>query len=151
MRILCRAGTVAIAISALAACGTNDSNPEPKPPFEADGSWVYLGPSDPPHILTITDATMKFTSVANDWSSDWTVQTYDSDLNHFQITFGSGTGTYLPVGDSVTGTYDLNGTVFTVQLAPGLVQYPVVQGPGTCTSPTDGTPVPLCMLYIKQN
>jgi hypothetical protein len=138
---------------ALSACGGSDDDdaPPPKPePFELDGAWTYLGPSDVPHSLTIDDASMDYTAIAGDWSSDWTIKTYDNGLHHFQVVFGSGSGTYLPVGQSMSGTYELTGTLLTVQLAQGLTSYPQVQGAGTCTG-TDGTPVPDCRLYIKRN
>jgi predicted small lipoprotein YifL len=154
MRTFCLAATIAIALSALAGCGADDTNEKPpatkQAPFEADGAWVYLGPSDVPHILTIGDSTLKYVDVAGAWSSSWTLKAYDNDANHFQATFVSGTGTYLPTGTSLSGTYDLNGTVLTVQTAQGLSSYPPLQAVGTCTSATDGTPVPDCRLYIKQ-
>ena len=51
----------------------------------------------------------------------------------------------------MSGTYDLSGTLLTVQLANGLASYPQLQSPGTCTGATDGTPIPDCRTYIKQN
>jgi hypothetical protein len=157
MRMSCLAATVAIAISGLLGCGANDApaktttTPPPAPPFELDGAWIYLGPSDPPHILTVTDTSMNYDAVAGDWSSDWDIKHYDNALHQFQIVFKSGTGTYLPMGQNLSGTYDLNGTVLTIQLAQGLATYPPLQDAGTCTSATDGTPVPNCSLLIKQN
>ncbi len=155
MRICCLA-LIAMAMLALPGCGANDTNNgnNPKPqsePFELDGAWVYLGPSDAPHILTVSDSTMTYAAVAGDWSSKWTIKTYDNEANHFQVAFGSGSGTYVPMGQSMSGTYDLNGTVLTVQVAQGLTSYPPLQDAGTCTGATDGTPVPDCRLYIKQN
>ncbi len=149
-------GTLALALATLTACGGSkgDDTPEPKtppPPFELDRTWIYLGPSDVPHLLTVTDSAMVYTAVAGDWSSSWNLDAYDNGLHHFQVAFGAGTGTYLPVGQSMSGGYDLYGTVLTVQLAQGLTAYPPVQAAGTCTSATDGTPVPDCRLYIRQN
>jgi hypothetical protein len=112
---------------------------------------VYLGPSDPPHTLTIDDASMVYTDVGGTWSSNWTISTHDNGLHQFQISFGSGSGTYLPVGESMSGTYDLNGAVLTVQLAQGLTAYPPLQDAGTCTDAASGAPVPGCGLYIKGN
>lgn len=154
MRICCLLATITMAVLALPGCGANntaDSKPQPKEAFELDGAWVYLGPSDVPHTLTISDSAMVYAAVAGDWSSDWTIKAYDNGLHHFQVTFGSGSGMYLPVGQSMSGTYDLSGSLLTVQVAQGLTSYPKLQDPGTCTGATDGTPVPDCRLYIKQN
>lgn len=147
--------TIAIAISVLPGCGSDDTPSQttkpPAPPFALDGAWVYLGPSDAPHILTVSDSAMTYVAVAGDWSSKWSIKDYDNDLHHFQVAFVSGSGTYIPVGTDMSGTYDLNGTVLTVQSAQGHTAYPPLQDAGTCTSATDGTPVPDCRLYIKQN
>jgi len=94
---------------------------------------------------------MVYTDVGVTWSSRWTIKTYDNALHHFQVTFDSGTGTYLPVGQSMSGAYDVSGTLLTVQLSNGLGAYPPLQGPGTCTSGTDGTAILDCRLYVKQN
>lgn len=94
---------------------------------------------------------MVYTDVAGAWSSKWTIMSYDNGSHHFQIAFDSGEGTYLPVGHSMSGTYQLSDTLLTVQLASGLSSYPTLQDAGTCTSETDGTPVTDCRLYIKQN
>ncbi len=151
MRIDCLVTTIAIAMVALPGCGGDDGTEAQPEPFEIDGAWVYLGPSDAPHTLTIDDSSMTYTAVDADWSSDWTIQAYDNELHHFQVAFGSGSGTYLPVGESMSGAYELSGSLLTVQLAPGLNSYPPVQNAGTCTDPASGTPVPECRLYIKQN
>ena len=119
--------------------------------FELDGSWIYLGPSDAPHDLKISNGTMSFIDVAGAWASNWTVKSHDDTLNHFQLAFVSGSGSYLPVGESLSATYDVAGTLLTMQLAQGVDSYPPLQGAGTCTSATDGTPLPDCKLYIKQN
>lgn len=139
---------------ALAGCGAKDDPPAPAPPrepFELDGAWIYLGPSDVPHTLTVHDSTMSYTAVAGDWSSNWTLKGYDNTLHHFQVAFDSGSGTYLPMGSSMSGTYDLSGSLLTVQLAQGLAAYPPLQDAGTCTDATNGTVAPECRLYIKQN
>jgi hypothetical protein len=141
-----------IAVLALSGCGGDDARAQPQPkadPFELDGAWIYLGPSDVPHNLTISDAAMDYAAVAGDWSSAWTLKAYDNDLHHFQAVFRSGSGTFLPVGQGRSGAYELSGTLLTVQLAQGLTAYPPVQAAGTCTG-ADGTPVPECRLYIKQ-
>jgi hypothetical protein len=145
--------TIITATLALAGCGANDppAAPAKADPVEIDGTWVYLGPSDAPHLLTISDSSMAYAAVAGDWSSNWTIKAHDNGLDHFQVAFGSGTGTYLPVGQTMSGTYDLNGSVLTVQLAQGISSYPQLQDAGTCTSAVDGVPVPECRLYIKQN
>ena len=93
---------------------------------------------------------MVYTDIAGMWSSKWTIKAYDNGLHHFQVAFDSGSGTYLPVGQSMSGTYDLSGTFLTVQLANGLASYPQLQGAGTCTRESDGMPLPECRLYAKQ-
>ena len=109
--------------------------PTPPPePFELDGGWTYLGPSDGPHHLTIADDSMAYADVGGTWSSDWTIKAYDNELHQFQVTFKSGSGTYLPVGQSMSGIYDLSGSLLTVQLANGLASYPPLKSPGTCTT-----------------
>jgi hypothetical protein len=139
-----------MAMPALLGCGGGTTTPPPQA-FELEGGWLYLGPSDGPHDLTIGQGSMVYTDIAGTWSSDWTIKAYDNGLHHFQVAFGSGSGTYLPVGQAMSGTYDLSGMLLTVQLASGLASYPNLQSPGTCTDGTDGTPVPDCRLYIKQN
>ena len=94
---------------------------------------------------------MVYTDVAGTWSSQWTIKSYDNGLHEFQVAFASGSGTYLPVGQSMSGTYELSEKLLTVQLANGLAAYPPLQGAGSCTSATDGTPLPDCRLYIRQN
>jgi hypothetical protein len=94
---------------------------------------------------------MVYADVDGLWSSSWTIKAYDNGLRHFQVVFGSGSGAYLPVGESMSGSYDVSGTLLTVQLAKDLGAYPPLQSPGTCTSAADGTPVPDCRLYIKKN
>ena len=131
--------------------GGNSSGGANVEAFELDGSWIYLGPSDAPHDLKISNGTMSFIDVAGAWASNWTVKSHDDTLNHFQLAFVSGSGSYLPVGESLSATYDVAGTLLTMQLAQGVDSYPPLQGAGTCTSATDGTPLPDCKLYIKQN
>ena len=104
---------------------------------------------DRSHDLVIGDSSMGYKAVAGDWSSDWTVNAYDNDLHHFQVVFKAGTGTYLPVGQSMSGSYELSGTLLTVQLSNDLTTYPTVQGAGTCTNAADGMPLPNCRLYVK--
>ena len=94
---------------------------------------------------------MVYADVDGTWSSHWTITMYDNELHHFQAAFVSGSGTYLPTGQSLSGTYDLKDALLTVQVAAGLAAYPPLQSPGTCTGATDGEPVPDCRLYIKQN
>jgi len=101
--------------------------------------------------LKISDGSASFTDVAGSWASNWTVKSYDNELNHFQLVFVSGSGSYLPVGQSKSAAYDLTGSLLTIQLAEGLASYPPLQGAGSCTSATDGTPLPDCKLYIKHN
>jgi hypothetical protein len=140
---------IALGLLGLAGCGGSTTTPPPAP-FEIAGAWIFLGPSDGPHDLTISNGSMVYTDTGGQWSSHWTVKSYDNGLHHFQLTFDSGTGTYLPVGQSLSGTYDL-GSLLTIQLADGLTSYPPLEGAGSCTSPTDGTPIPNCRLYAKGN
>jgi hypothetical protein len=139
-----------LAMLTLTACGESAPATQTEP-FEIDGPWLYLGPSDVPHDLTIGQGSMVFTDVAGSWSSTWTITAYDNGMQHFQLQFGSGSGAYLPMGDSMSGAYDVSGTLLTLQLVNGLASYPPLQGPGTCTSPTDGMPVAGCKLYVKKN
>jgi hypothetical protein len=141
---------IMMCMPALLDCGAGTTSPA-RQPFELEGPWTYLGPSDGPHDLTIGADSMVYTDVAGAWSSHWTIKSYDNGLHEFQVAFASGSGTYLPVGQSMSGTYELSAKLLTVQLANGLATYPPLQGAGTCTSATDGTPLPECRLYMKQN
>jgi len=141
---------IALAVPALVGCGDGTATPPPQA-LDIEGGWTYLGPSDGPHDLTISDDAMVYADVDGTWSSRWTIKATDNQLHHFQVTFDSGSGTYLPVGQSMSGTYEFNGSVLTVQLAAGLASYPQLQSPGTCTRDTDGVPIPECRTYIKQN
>ena len=118
--------------------------------MEIEGGWTYLGPSDGPHDLTVQQGTMAYVDVDGQWSSNWTITSHDDGLHHFQVAFKSGTGTYVPVGQSMSGTYALSGTTLTVQLASGTASYPALRSQGTCTDANDGTPVPECRVYIKK-
>jgi hypothetical protein len=142
---------VTITVAMLASLGCGGSSAPPPDPFELKGGWTYLGPSDGPHDLTIGDDAMVYTDVADTWSSIWIIKAYDNTLHQFQVTFNSGVGTYLPVGQSMSGAYDLTGALLTVQLANGLASYPPLRSAGSCTSDTDGAPIPECRTYIKQN
>jgi hypothetical protein len=146
MRLCCL-----ITVTVLALLGCGGSTTPPAKPFEIAGTWTYLGPSDGPHDLMITDDSMVYTDIAGAWSSHWTIKAYDNDLHHFQVTFDSGSGTYLPVGQSMSGSYEVSGPLLTVQLGSGLASYPPLQNVGTCTAAADGTPTPECRLYIKPN
>jgi hypothetical protein len=151
MTIRCLAAMIiTLAMPAFLGCGEGTTTPPPKP-LEIEGGWFYLGPSDVPHTLTIGHGTMVYTDMEGKWSSHWTIKAYDNGPHHFQVTFDSGSGMYLPVGQSMSGTYDLSGTLLTVQVANGLSSYPQLQSPGTCTRDTDGAALPDCRLYTKQN
>jgi hypothetical protein len=150
MRISYLATMITMATLALSGCSSDTTTPQAAA-FELDGSWIYLGPSDVPHDLKIGSGSASFTDVAGSWASNWTVKSYDNELNHFQLVFVSGSGSYLPVGQSKSAAYDLSGSLLTIQLAEGLASYPPLQGAGSCTSATDGTPLPDCKLYIKHN
>lgn len=147
---LCSFVTTVLAALALSGCGGDAAPAQQHEPFDIAGSWLYLGPSDGPHTLVITNSSMVYTDVSGAWKSTWTVKTYDNAQHHFQATFDSGNGTYLPSGQSSSGTYEVNGTLLTVQLATGLGSYPPLQGAGSCTG-DDGNPVPDCRLYVHQN
>jgi len=147
MRIRCRATVKTLATIVLLGCG-GGSTAQPEA-FELDGSWLYLGPSDGPHTLTISDGSMAYSDIDGEWSSNWTLKEYDSGLHHFQVVFETGTGTYLPVGKNMSGTYVLNGEILTVQLANGLASYSTVQSPGSCTA-GGSTLIPDCRIYVKQ-
>ena len=112
------------------------------------GSWLYLGPSDPTHTLVIDAASFVYTGVDVAWNSHWTIKATDNGLHHFQMAFASGTGPYLPMGQTLSGAYEVSGTLLSVQLASGTA-YPELKSAGTCTSAADGTPIPGCGLYIK--
>jgi hypothetical protein len=139
---------VTVILLALSGCGASDTAPQPDA-FELEGAWLYLGPSDVPHTLKVGNGSMVYADVEGQWSSTWTIKAYDNEAHHFQVTFGSGSGTYLPVGQAMSGVYEVGGTLLTVQLAKDLSAYPQLQGPGTCTGVTDGMPVPDCRLYVK--
>ena len=116
---------------------------------EIAGKWTYLGPSDVPHDLTINQGSMVYEDVDGKWSSKWTITAYDAALHHFQVTFDSGSGSYLPVGQSMSGTYDRGVAFLTIQLAKGS-SYPPLEGAGSCTG-TDGALIPECRLYTMPN
>jgi hypothetical protein len=150
MRTCC---LLAVALVVLSGCGSDDpaTPPPPTEPFALEGAWLYLGPSDKPHTLTVSQATMAYADVDGQWSSSWTVKTYDNGLHHFQVALAAGSGTYLPAAESTSGVYDIAGTFLTVQLGKDAGSYPQLEGAGTCTRMTDGTPVPDCRLYVKMN
>lgn len=150
MRISCLATTIAVATLALAGCSSDTTTPQAAP-FELNGSWIYLGPSDAPHELKIDNGTMAFTDVAGNWASNWAVNSYDNQLHQFRLAFVSGSGSYLPMGQNQSASYDLTGTLLTLQLAEGAASYPPLQGVGTCTGATDGAPIAGCKLYIEKN
>ena len=142
------AAMVTLAAMALLGCGGDTTPSQPKA-FELDGTWLYLGPSDGPHRLTISNGSMVYADIDGAWSSNWTIKEYDNGLHHFQVVFESGTGTYLPVGQNMSGTYVLNAQILTVQLANGLGSYSPVQSPGSCTEGSS-TLIPDCRIYVKQ-
>ena len=121
----------------------------PHDDFELSGAWLYLGPGDVQHTLEISNASAVYTGINVDWSSTWTIKDYNNDLQRFQLVFKSGTGSYLPTGQSLSGTYDLSGAILTVQLADGLGSYLTLQSPGSCTA--GGSRITNCGLYMKQN
>jgi hypothetical protein len=148
MRINGLPAMVTLGLLILAGCGDTAAPPEPEP-LAIEGPWLYLGPSDGPHTLTIARTSIDYTAVGETWSSKWAITARDNGLHRFQMEFDSGSGAYLPVGPTMSGVYELSGTLLTVQLANG-ASYPQLQGVGTCTAAADGTPLPGCSLYIKQ-
>jgi hypothetical protein len=120
--------------------------------FEAQGRWLYLGPWDREHWLKISNGSIEYTAVNGTWSSSWTIKDYDNELDRFQLVFESGTGTYSPTlqnltGQNISGTYVLNGTILTVQLADGLGSYLPVTSPGSCMVDGGSERIPNCGLY----
>ena len=154
MRIGCLATMMTLATMTLLGCGggattvRSDASVQPDA-FELDGTWLYLGPSDGPHTLKISNGSMVYADIDGQWSSNWTIKDYDNGLHHFQVVFESGTGTYLPVGQNMSGTYVLNDPILTVQLANGLGSYSPVQSPGSCTE-GGSTPIFDCRIYMNQ-
>ncbi|MEP7049120.1 MAG: hypothetical protein ABJB12_02155 [Pseudomonadota bacterium] len=142
-------GLLALLLAVLTGCGASDPAPQPAA-FDLDGAWLYLGPSDVPHTLTVGKGAMVYTDVDGHWSSTWTIKTYDNAARHFRLVFDSGSGAYLPAGTSLRGAYDVSGALLTVQVTSAMT-YPELLSPGTCTDAVDGTPVPECRLYIKKN
>ena len=140
-------GAPMLALLMLTGCGDDAPAPDPGP-FEIEGQWVYLGPSDVPHTLTITRTSMAYADVDGKWSSSWAIKAYDNTLHHFHVTFDTGVGAYLPMGQAMSGSYDLGPPFLTVQLASG-DSYPALQSPGACTAETSGMPLPECRLYHK--
>jgi len=147
MRTSCLATMMTVTAMALGSCGGDTA--APRPAFELDGSWVFLGPGDGPHSLRISDTSMDYADLDGQWSSSWSLQQYDNALHHFQVTFDSGSGTYLPVGQNMSGTYALNGVMLAVQLENSSGSYPPMKSPDSCTE-ADSTPIPDCRLYMKQ-
>ena len=146
MRISCLATMMTLATMTLLGCG-GGTTVQPDA-FELDGTWTYLVPSDGPHTLKISNGSMVYADEAGQWSSNWTIKEYDNGLHHFQVVFESGTGTYLPVGQNMSGTYAITDAILTVQLANGLGSYAPMQSPGTCTE--GSTFIPDCRLYLNQ-
>ncbi len=144
MRISSLVAMMMLAITAL-GCGSGDSTPAAA--FELDGKWLYLGPWDSYHDLEIGNGSMVYTDIDKQWSSTWTLKTYDNKAHHFQVSLKSGTGTYIPSGPDMSGSYVWAGANLTIQLAKG-TSYPDVTSP-SCTQ-DDGTLIEDCRLYMKQ-
>jgi len=155
MRIICLVTTITLATVTLLGCHggattvQHDASAQ-HDAFEIQGKWLYLGPGDAVHTLTISDVSIVYTAVDGTWSSNWTIKDYDNGLDHFQLVFESGTGMYSPTGQNISATYDLNGAVLTMQLADGLGSYLPVTSPGSCTE-GGSTRIPNCGLYMNDN
>jgi hypothetical protein len=130
------------------ATGGSSTGGAPPEAFELQGTWLYLGPWDAVHTLEITNASMTYTDIAGEWSSNWTITEYDNALHHFQLAFESGTGTYYPTGENVSGTYDLGDQILTVQVAGGLASYPAMESPGSCLQGADR--IVDCGIYMRE-
>jgi len=141
--------TGGVATGGTSSGGTSTGGTPPEP-FEIQGTWLYLGPWDEVHTLQISDASMVYTDIDGEWSSNWTIEEYDNTLHQFQLAFESGNGTYSPTGQSISGTYVLNSQILTVQLADGVGSYPPLQSPGSCIE-EGGDRIPDCGLYMHQN
>jgi len=155
MRIRYLATILALATMPLLGCGESASTDQPDAfvpagPFELEGSWLYLGPWDGEHTLTFSNTSATYTDIGGTWSSTWKLQNFDNDAHHFQIAFEAGDGTYIPTGAQLSGSYDLNAVILTVQLADGLGSYPPMRSPGSCTE-GESSPIDNCRLYMKQN
>lgn len=155
MRLSCLATLLTLATMGLAGCGENatttatNHDASARVPFEIAGKWLFLGPSEGLHNLTITDTSLEYTDVDGKWSSTWNIKSYDNSLHHFQMAFGSGSGTYLPEGQTLSGTYVVDAQIMSLQLASGTASYPSLRSPDSCTE-SDSTPIPDCRLYMKQ-
>ncbi len=151
MRISSLVTTTLLAMTVLGCGGGgNTAQPDASTPaaFELDGDWLYLGPWDSYHDLKIDNGSMVYTDIDKQWSSSWTLKAYDNKLHHFQVSLKSGTGTYIPSGQDMSGSYVWAGANLTIQLAKG-TSYPDVTSPGSCTQ-DDGTLIEDCRLYMKQ-
>ena len=161
MRIICLVTTITLATVTLLGChggattvqhdasAQHDASVQ-HDAFEIQGKWLYLGPGDNVHTLTISNVSIVYSAIDGTWSSNWTIKDYDNGLRHFQLVFESGTGTYSPTGQNISATYDLNGAILTVQLADGLESYSPVTSPGSCTE-GGSTQIPNCGLYMNDN
>lgn len=135
-----------LALVTLTGCG-DDEPPADPGPFEAEGNWLYLGPSDVPHTLTITRTSMKYADVDGMWSSSWKIKAFDNALHRFQVELEGGVGSYLPMGQSMSGAYAKADKSLTVQLANGS-SYPELKGAGSCIDSASSMPLPECRLYV---
>jgi hypothetical protein len=147
MRIGCLATMMALATTAFLGCGSDSTQKSES--FEIAGNWLFLGPASGEHRIKISDTSMVYSAVDGTWSSTWTIKDYDNALDHFEIVFGSGTGTYMPTGDNLSGTYVLENVMLSIQLAKGLGAYSPVKYAGSCTD-SDSKPVADCGLYMKE-
>lgn len=154
MKIHGLAAMLLLSTMTFAGCEKDNATAQPggsgqSDPFDLQGDWLYLGPWSGEHTLEIREATMTYAAIDGAWSSNWTIKDYDNGLRRFQMVFESGTGTYFPTGPSLSGTYDLNAAILTVQLSSGLGAYSPLTSAGSCTD-SAGTAIPDCRLYMKQ-
>jgi hypothetical protein len=115
--------------------------------FELNGSWLYLGPWDQLHTLTITNTSLVYSGEGGDWSSTFTLKDFDNDLQRFQMVFKSGNGSYMPTGQSLSGTYDLSGAILAIQLTNGLGSYSPIEA--SCLT-AGSERIANCGRYMKQ-
>ena len=83
MRISCLATMMTLATMTLLGCG-GGTTVQPDA-FELDGTWTYLGPSDGPHTLKISNGSMVYADEDGQWSSNWTIKDYDNGLTIFKL------------------------------------------------------------------
>lgn len=142
--------TASSSTGSTAAAGGSDEPGANCEDFELSGSWLYLGPWDGEHTLSISSQSLEYADINQGWKASFGLKTCDNDLDRFEIVFGSGDGEYSPVGEEFSGTYVLQDAILTLQLKQGLNNFVPVQSPGSCTAEPGGEAIPDCKLYMRQ-